>query len=266
MRLGFPLRCSSRGGGRVPIRDVLRHVLTQVHCAKDELDGYAPDQCDWFGRANRTCRELIPWLAEHSGALRSFAEDVLNSPDALRTEWERLRRLITDAQAVARIDKHLGDEAILLDFIAGDTVSIVVTRYLLEHYPLHGLGANSKSDYPDLFLLDRDYSALPKRSQRGEGAIGAAVRGQERKPVRVPDGLEIKTSRNGAPIDCHYPHRGLHLLLSFNTRSSRLEVDDVLVAFLRQADYRISNRRTEATTVKASFNRAPFVSILRTHE
>ncbi|QYU67036.1 hypothetical protein J4558_19060 [Leptolyngbya sp. 15MV] len=68
--------------------------------------------------------------------------------------------------------------------------------------------------------------------------------------------------RDNANIDCHYPHVGLHLMLSFTTTGERFVVDDVLAAFLRRADYRISERRTEATTVKASFSRAPFVSLL----
>jgi hypothetical protein len=51
-------------------------------------------------------------------------------------------------------------------------------------------------------------------------------------------------------------------MLAFDESSGRTVVSDVLAAFLRLADYRISKRRTEATTVKASFSRAPFVSLL----
>lgn len=248
----------------MPINDALHRVSAQVLHAKPELDAYDPPDCDWFARAQRTVDELIPWLAEHANGLREYTEGVLNSPDALRSEWGKIRSVINDSEAVSRIDKHLDEESILLGFIAGDTVSIVVTRYLLENYPHQRLAANSKSDYPDLFLLDRDYSSLPKRSRKGQGAIGAAVRGPHRKPVRIPDGLEVKTSRNGATIDCHFPHPGLHLMLSFKTRSTQPQVDDVLVAFLHAKDYRISKRRTEATTVKASFSRTPFVSLLHT--
>ena len=80
--------------------------------------------------------------------------------------------------------------------------------------------------------------------------------------MRVPDGLEIKTARDGANIDCHYPHVGLHLMLSFKTTGERVVVDDVLIAFLRYADYRITVPKTKATTLKASFGRAAFVSLL----
>lgn len=140
-------------------------------------------------------------------------------------------------------------------------MSIVVTDHLLSKYPGNALVGNSKSDYPDLFIKTNDYSKLPARS-REEKEIGAAIRGKEKKPVRVPDGLEIKTSRDGANIDCHYPHVGLHLMLSFLTTGKHVVVDDVLVAFLRNADYRITQPKTKATTLKASFSRAPFASLL----
>ena len=39
-------------------------------------------------------------------------------------------------------------------------------------------------------------------------------------------------------------------------------VEDIRVAFLSTADYRESNRNTTATTVKYSFNSAPFISLL----
>ena len=140
-------------------------------------------------------------------------------------------------------------------------MSIFVTGHLLARYPGRALAGNSKSDYPDLFIKTYDYSKLPART-RNDKEIGAAVRGKERKPVRVPDGLEIKTSRNNANIDCHYPHVGLHLMLSFITTGERVAVDDVLAAFLRHDDYRITVPKTKATTLKASFSRALFVSLL----
>jgi hypothetical protein len=123
------------------------------------------------------------------------------------------------------------------------------------------LAGNSKSDYPDLFLRTYDYSKLPVRS-KGEEEIGAAVRGKLRKPVRVPDGLEIKTSRDNASIDCHFAHVGLHLMLSFLTSGERVVVNDALVAFLRYENYRITVPKTKTTTLKASFSRTSFVSLL----
>jgi hypothetical protein len=193
--------------------------------------------------------------------LRVYVEEVLNSPALLREAWSDLKPQIDARAEIARIDELLSREKVLLEFVAGDTVSIVVTGHLLAHYTGGMLAGNSKSDYPDLFLKSYDYSKLPVRN-RADEEIGAAVRGKMRKPIRVPDGLEIKTSRNGASIDCHFPHVGLHLMVSFITTGEKVVVDDVLAAFLRYDDYRITVPKTKATTLKASFSRAPFVSLL----
>lgn len=139
--------------------------------------------------------------------------------------------------------------------------STVVTGHLLSRFPAGALAGNSKSDYPDTFVKTYDYSKLPIRT-RDDKEIGAAIRGKEKKPVRVPDGLEIKSSRDNANIDCHYPHVGLHLMLSFITTGKSVVVDDVLVAFLRHDDYHVTVPKSKATTLKASFSRAPFVSLL----
>ena len=72
---------------------------------------------------------------------------------------------------MARIDELLSREKVLLEFVAGDTVSIVVTGHLLAEYTGGALAGNSKSDYPDLFIKTYDYSKLPTRS-RGDEEIG----------------------------------------------------------------------------------------------
>lgn len=241
--------------------DALARILAQVAAAKPELDAYAPPGFGWHVRAVAAVNTLVPWLVREAPGLRLYVEEVLNSPALLREAWTALKPQVDAPGEVARIDELLKHEQVLLDFVAGDTVSIVVTGHLLARYPGGALAGNSKSDYPDIFIRTNDYSRLPVRT-RNDAEIGAAVRGPQRKPIRVPDGLEIKTSRDNANIDCHYPHVGLHLMLSFTTTGERMVVDDVLAAFLRRDDYRISGRRTEATTVKASFSRAPFVSLL----
>ena len=93
-----------------------------------------------------------------------------------REAWASLKPQIEEESEVARIDELLGNEAILLEFVAGDTVSIVVTGHLLNRYPGGILGGNSKSDYPDLYLKDYDYSKLPVRSRK-ETEYAAALRG-----------------------------------------------------------------------------------------
>lgn len=240
---------------------VLTHVLAQVKAAKPELDAYAPDGFGWHKRAVTAINSLVPWLIKEAPELRVYIEEVLNSPSLLRSAWASLKSQIDAPGEVARIDELLAREGVLLAFVAGDTVSTVVTEYLLSKYPDGALAGNSKSDYPDIFVKTYDYSKLPVRT-RHDNEIGAAIRGKEKKPVRVPDGLEIKTSRDNANIDCHYPHVGLHLILSFLTTGRSVVVDDVLVAFLSHNDYRITVPKTKATTLKASFSRAPFISLL----
>ncbi len=241
--------------------DALLKVLQQVESAKPELDAYSPPGFGWYGRAIQTVNTLVPWLVQEAPGLRLYVEEVLNSPALLREAWATVKEKIDSPGEVARMDELFDRESVLLKFVAGDTVSIVVTGHLLARYPGGALAGNSKSDYPDVFIKTHDYSKLPVRA-RDDKEIGAAIRGKLRKPIRVPDGLEIKTSRNGANIDCHYPHVGLHLMLSFDTTGERVVVDDILAAFLRREDYRIASRKTEATTVKASFSRAAFVSLL----
>ncbi len=241
--------------------DALTRILEQVASAKSELDAYAPVGFGWYKRAVGSVKMLVPWLVEEAPMLRTYVEEVLNSPALLRSAWMQLKSLLESPAEVARMDELFDREAVLLKFVAGDTVSVVVTGHLLARFPGGALAGNSKSDYPDVFIRTLDYSNLPVRN-RQDREIGAAIRGKIRNPVRVPDGLEIKTSRNGASIDCHYPHVGLHLMLSFVTTGERVVVDDVLVAFLRRDDYRIASRKTEATTVKASFGRSTFISLL----
>lgn len=241
--------------------DALPRILAQVNAAKAELDAYAPAGFGWYDRAVAAAKTLVPWLVKEAPGLRVYVEEVLNSPALLRAAWASLKPQIDSPGEVARIDELLTREGVLLAFVAGDTVSTVVTGHLLGKYPGGSLAGNSKSDYPDIFVKTYDYSKLPVRT-RDDKEIGAAIRGKEKKPVRVPDGLEIKTSRDNANIDCHYPHVGLHLMLSFITTGETVVVDDVLGAFLRHDDYRITVPKTKATTLKASFSRAPFVSLL----
>jgi hypothetical protein len=221
----------------------------------------SPAGFDWYTRCVATVNTLVPWLTQEAPGLRLYVEEVLNSPALLREAWKSLKAQIDAPAEISRMDELFARESILLEFVAGDTVSIVVTGHLLARYPAGALAGNSKSDYPDLFIKTNDYSNLPIRT-RDDQVIGAAVRGKERKPVRVPDGLEIKTSRDNANIDCHFPHVGLHLMLSFLTTGERVVVNDVLIAFLRHSDYRITVPKTKATTLKASFTRAMYVSLL----
>jgi len=144
--------------------------------------------------------------------------------------------------------------------VSGETVSTVVTKFLLGKYEY--LTDNGRSDYPDVFINDLDYTSLPKFSTKVK-VYGAALKGQTKRPVRVPDGLEIKTCRKTLRVDCHYNHMGLHLALIFQTERGRYQVTDLAVAFLNPSDYHASSESTEATTRKFSFNDKQFVSLMR---
>lgn len=150
--------------------------------------------------------------------------------------------------------------------VTGEVVSNVVAKYLMDHYPNSALKSNGRSDYPDLYLAMLDYSALPqftrKKKVTAEDEYGAALKGKEKRPVRVPDGLEIKTCRTRIAVDCHHPHAGLHLVLLFTEVERMFTVNDVRIAFLKSSDYRESERNTTATTVKYSFGGERFVSLL----
>ena len=138
----------------------------------------------------------------------------------------------------------------------------MVTKFLIEKEP--DLKCNGRSDYPDLYLGSIDYSGLTsfRRGRKDEEVeYGAALKGKEKRPVRVPDGLEIKTCRDQIRVDCHSPHAGLHLALVFEEVERFFNVTDLCVGFLRLADYREAGRNTTATTVKYSFNGESFVSL-----
>ncbi|MDE2506784.1 MAG: hypothetical protein KGM43_06210 [Planctomycetota bacterium] len=78
----------------------------------------------------------------------------------------------------------------------------------------------------------------------------------------VPVGLEIKTCRDQLRVDCHHPHAGLHLALVLKESNRTYVVNDLCVGFLQSSDYHEAGRNTSATTVKYSFNRNRFVSLL----
>jgi len=111
-------------------------------------------------------------------------------------------------------------------------------------------------------LRDNDYSLLPKFQRGTKQVYGAAIKGKSRRPVRVPDGLEIKTCKGPFAVDCHHAHAGLHLVVLFNKTKKQFRVNDIQVAFMRAELYRITVPASPTTTLKASFNGQPFVSIL----
>lgn len=249
--------------------DVLATIKSQIVAAAADLDAYQPKSMEWNRRATTTAEELVPWLVAVSPGIKNYVQDVLNAPTLLRSLWRNIRGHVTlPKQQIEEFDRQLTLDDVLRESVTGELVSNVVTKYLKEHHPAKSLRSNGRSDYPDIYLSTHDYSALPefkrKKKVTEEVTYGAAAKGKPKRPVRVPDGLEIKTCRNRIAVDCHHPHAGLHFVLVFEEAARLFTVTDIRAAFLCAKDYRESSRNTTATTVKYSFNGDRFVSLLGT--
>lgn len=245
----------------------LTAVLSQIESAKAELDIYPPSGFGWHRRCVETAKVLVPWLTDLAPQLKTFVEEVLNSKQLVRDSWKKIKAAAAKsipAQLRELMDRELDREAILLDTVGGDVISKVIEKFLIKSFPAAHLESNGRSDYPDLFLRSKDYNGLPKFVKLKDKTkdYGAALKGKTNRAVRVPDGLEIKTCRDRFAVDCHHAHAGLHLALLFSGRKGSLEVTDIMVAFMRHADYRITKPASPTTTLKASFNGKTFVSLL----
>jgi hypothetical protein len=245
-------------------QSVLDVINQQIEEARADLLLYRPHEMDWPTRARATAQTLIPWLTSAGPELKRYVEAVLNAPVELRQMRSDIRAQVNlTRKQIEEFDHQLSLDDVLRKSINGEVISSVVTKYLTDREP--DLKSNGRSDYPDLFLGSLDYSGLTlfKRGRsKGDVEYGAALKGKRKRPVRVPDGLEIKTRRHKRGVDCHHPHAGLHLVLVFKEVERSFEVTDLSVAFLRSADYREAGRNTTATTVKYSFNADRFVSLL----
>lgn len=240
---------------------VLDGILKQIARASKELSKYAPTEVNWRAQAEASAHVLVPWLRNSAGGLITCVNETLNAPRNVRNLWEKIKTdLVTSSPIVADLDRSLERECVLFESITGDMVSSIVAKYLIASYPGGTLESNGRSDYPDLFLRSNDYTMLPCFT-RGGDTFGAALKGNDR-PVRIPDGLEVKTCRNRVAVDCHYPHMGLHLVLLFEETDDAYNAKDVKIAFLSRRDYRKSSRTTRATTVKYSFGEKRFISLL----
>lgn len=250
----------------------LKHVLRQVQEAVPELRSTLPTSINWSVRATQTCNLLVPWLETHSSELANYLTGVMNSPHDVRESAKHLierfhsetarRQTPADSKLLDRLRSSLDYEELLISEAGGMVVSKLIERFLIEKSVGWKLESNGASDYPDLFLRDNDYSLLPKFQRGTKQVYGAAIKGKSQRPVRVPDGLEVKTCKGPFAVDCHHAHAGLHLVVLFNKTKKQFRVNDIQVAFMRSELYRITVPASPTTTLKASFNGQPFVSIL----
>jgi hypothetical protein len=249
---------------------VLELMLAQVQEAATDLRDYPPVSVDWsskgvdwFSRSQATTRTLVPWLTANAAGLKAHVERILSAPDRLRETWDKIRESVDlPEEILEEFESTLSDMGMLHEYISGEVASAIVMRYLQAEYPNSDLRPNGKSDYPDLWLRTNDYTQLPSR-RRGAKSYGAAVVGTPPRPVRVPDGLEVKTCRDTFRVDCHHNHVGLHLVVVFSEQATRFTVNDILVAFLKSSDHRRCDRNTTATTDKFSFGGDRFMSLLK---
>ncbi len=244
-------------------RMVLSQIQQQIEAAGLELRSYSPSEMDWPKRVVQSAEKLIPRLEHTAEGLKANVEDVLNASAKVRALWTVIcNHVDLPLDEIQEFDRLLRLDDILRESVTGEVVSKIVTKYLMEHDS--DLRSNGRSDYPDLYLASADYSGLPLfRRQQGESReYGAAIKGAERRPVRVPDGIEIKTCRDSIRVDCHHPHAGLHLVVVFSESKRIFTVKDIAIAFLNSNDYHEAGRNTTATTVKYSFNGERFISLL----
>lgn len=149
--------------------DVLKSIRTQIAAAQADLHIYSPDTVDWNARAFATADILIPWLGQVAPALKNYVQDVLNAPALLRSMWATIRQHVNlPREQIEAFDRHLSLDDVLRESVNGEVVSNVVSKYLMEHHPGSALRSNGRSDYPDLYLANHDYTALPQFKTKKE--------------------------------------------------------------------------------------------------
>ncbi len=249
----------------------LSHILRQVDLAHVELLAYEPAEIDWHNRCVLVVSRLVPWLQRESVSLVEFVTHVMNSPADVRQSANALIAVVQSLpeyhsdramqNQVARLTESLDHEKLLLSGAGGTVISKLIERFLIQQSINWQLESNGASDYPDLFLRSDDYSELPSFRHGKDQVYGAALKGKVKRPVRVPDGLEIKTCRRNFAVDCHHAHVGLHLVLIFDRIEDTFRVTDLLIGFMRHEIYRLTEPASPTTTLKASFNGQHFISI-----
>lgn len=233
---------------------ILESLTRQVDAAKGELDAYQPDAVDWHRRCMTASELLGAWLDSVAEGLRCEIDTTLASPHRVRETWEQVKTITDVPPPLAEeMDANLNREGFLVQRPSGALISKIIEAYLIAQYPNGSLKSNGSSDYPDLYDSAFDYSFLSPHS-RTAASYAASLKGG--RPVRVPDGIEIKTIVGRGGIDCHYPHVGLHLIaiLDAGDDTKPMHVTDIRLGFARHENYRITTPKTKATTLKASFN------------
>lgn len=147
----------------MPASKVVDYIVAQIDKLHNELAAYEPISMDWRNRVNASAERLTSWLVQTAPQHRQFVQDVLNAPTELRAIWSQIRAEIDiDPRTIRRFDKLLTLDNIIRESLTGEIISKVFSMSLMDCFPGRHLKSNSRSDYPDLYLSDLDYSGLPK--------------------------------------------------------------------------------------------------------
>lgn len=145
-------------------------------------------------------------------------------------------------------------------YVNGKVTSNVISTFLCEQVSQLSsselLDYSQSNDYPDLTRASFDYSYLPDVGKPGF----PSKRGT--RPINVPDGLEIKTSKNGRlSLDCHGPKMGLFLYAPWTPLEGQIGLSDLYLAFLKTSDFKKGKATSRQTTIKWNVSPASFISV-----
>lgn len=251
--------------------EVKRYLDEQFYdaTAQGELAELSPNDYDWAERTSETLDALVPRLVPLASRIKTEIPKRLNSPQFLLTTISDGSPLVIrqDDDELRdwydTVSKLSGEASSLIANLESQQISAEIQRYIVSDKGLGDLVfANGNSIYPDLILLDRDYSLLPEQN-RTNPIDGPCVRGKNRRPSNVPDGCEIKTKKgNRISVDAHGAHAGLHLGVTWDIINNLVKITGVWAAYVRVADHRESGRNVNVTTVKYSFGHKLFISLL----
>lgn len=253
------------------LKKIEAHIFSQFRdaTAQSELKKLSPKNVDWVQRTEHTISTLLPRLPKLAETL------VLNVPANLNSSFKVLEQIKHGeehlADALKRDPKvaswykgllvHAEKAKLNIGNLESQQVSAEIQRLIISP---EGLGdlvrTNGNSIYPDLIMIDHDYSGLPKQN-RTNPIEGPCLRGAS--PSNIPDGCEIKTNQGRRiRVDAHGAHSGLHLGVTWELAGDQVVVTGVWLAYVRFADHRESGRNVKVTTVKYSFGHDLFISLL----
>ena len=251
--------------------DVREFLLQQLlnATAQSELKRMAPRGVDWVQRTRETIDTVLPRLPGLAKFLVEMVPQNLNSSirvlEQIKHGEEHLAAVLKSNEKIRtwyrELSVHAERARHLIGNLESQQISAEIQRLIISP---DGLGdlvrMNGGSIYPDVLLIQHDYSMLP-RQNRSNPIEGACLRGAN--PSNIPDGIEIKTNQgNRIKVDAHGAHAGLHLGVTWDLVDGTVKVTGVWIGYVKIADHREGGRNVKVTTVKYSFGHDLFISLL----